>query len=865
MSYNKSNTRLSRNKKQSIVSKISLPWKIIEKQKEEEGNCFVKHCLIESSLKTEKENTEILNENLAYLKRFISFFKYDKYFDLELLSSKEDSKQGKNTDKKKNKKKNNLTYSEIKEKNEILYQESDLRKFTLQPDCSFISTIKFYYEISHYLYVLFWSIEVLKKLKEKRTINKIIILDACLSLNRIITSKNLKCEAYLSGFVKIESIYSKIMTESFYSLLFENPKYLLHSSFQSVSSQIKLYPEQIDMIETLKYHINGRIPLLYGNSNPTGNGKTFSASVIARLFSTPQYANKTLLFACSNELVCNQVAADAMIAEKVHLWLGKSAFVMDKNNKVTKKTIIRPYKKCFPSTWKKVYKNIDDEDKKLGDLSKQWYYYCAQTKKQPDIICADLETCYELLKVQSLIEDPFVCYLDEWVTNQDDAEMMAKICLHLPPYTVLLSSVLPKFEYMTSIVNHFLNLHQTSQEVSCKRIASTNINIPIAIFHPDGSIRFPHHMIKTKDDVDILIKAIQSNPRTRRSYPASYVYEWAKDLQEKNVIPPEIYFKVIFPSIGSINQNDICDYVVVILSHLHKKMNEMSNEMAFSILKIYQDYKPKKMSALKRENIFTTECHKFDSNGKTLILFNNIEQDLHNLTSLLYENRPKLTLLQKKLENEKKDLEKQIQTQQNKKISKNNKDDFDKKYSDQLQNESKDALENLKLTIPNKYILNHNDHYIRFHPSKKNEEKPKSISFKDTIFLSNEYFDHFGEDEIYQILSTIGVYDTQTRGKFQNELSMRVYNSFLFFCCSKEIIYGTNLHSLVNIFLMKEVADQLSTSEIYQTLGRVGRMGVSNHSNIFVDDVNTLERILSFDDTSEKETYVEREFMKLLS
>lgn len=858
----------NRNKsKVSIVSKFSFPWIYIQSLLEKEENYFVKHTLIESFVSTstststsKKSNENYIEQDLGYLKKFINKFGFEKYFDLSLPGFSEGCVVSK--DKKKYNKKKTLSSQEIIDQNRILYQDSDLDKFTVTNniDCQIDFKVNFKYKISFYMYILFWGVTILKRLKNERPVNHIVVLDACLSLNRIISSKHITKEEFLSGFLFIEERFNKIMNENFYKLLFQNPKYLINSSFQSVQSEIKLYPEQYDMLNILKDHIDTKIPLLLLNKNPTGQGKTFSAAVIARLFSTQNYNNKTLLFSCSNELVCNQLASDCMIADQVHLWLGRSAFVSDADKKITKKTIIRPYKSCFPSTWKTIYKNKNDDEKKLGDLSKQWYYYLRATKKQPDIIICDLDTTLELLKIQSELENPFVAFLDEWVTTKDDAITMAKICYHLPMYSIFLSSVLPEFTYMKTIVDHFLSCHKTTFEASCKRIASTNINIPIAIFGKDGKLRFPHHIVEKKDDLEKLIDAMHNNPRTRRSYPSSYVYEWCHELEQLQVLPQELHFKSMFPTIGSINQNDICEFVILILKYLLNNFNEHTLEK-------FKRYKPHKINPISHENIFTTQTHQFDPSGKTLIIFNETDKDINSLTIDLFKDKPKLSVLLKELDLKKKQIEKQLQCQKKTKPGgkdKNNKKEFDKKYSDSLIEQNKEDLENLQLNIPSKYILNHKDHYLRFHTTGEVGELPKSISVKDNINLPKEYFDTFGEDEIYQILSTIGVYDTKTRGKYENELIMKVYNSFLFFCCSKEIIYGSNLASLCNIYLMGVVADTLTTPEIYQLLGRIGRTGLSFHSNLFIDDDKTLFRILNFDESFEKETYVESEFEKLI-
>ena len=87
---------------------------------------------------------------------------------------------------------------------------------------------------------------------------------------------------------------------------------------------------------------------------------------------------------------------------------------------------------------------------------------------------------------------------------------------------------------------------------------------------------------------------------------------------------------------------------------------------------------------------------------------------------------------------------------------------------------------------------------------------------------------------------------------------MDKYDSCLFFVAGKEIIFGTNLGELTNIYLPELFAKSLSLSELYQLMGRVGRVGVSNYSTIMTCDAQTFANLLSCDDNFERECFVEQ-------
>ena len=82
---------------------------------------------------------------------------------------------------------------------------------------------------------------------------------------------------------------------------------------------------------------------------------------------------------------------------------------------------------------------------------------------------------------------------------------------------------------------------------------------------------------------------------------------------------------------------------------------------------------------------------------------------------------------------------------------------------------------------------------------------------------------------------------------------MRLYRNLSFFCSGKEIVYGTNLSSLVNIFIDSEFMNTINIPELYQLMGRVGRMGRSYHANIITTSQEIVDKLLSFDESFESE------------
>ena len=89
---------------------------------------------------------------------------------------------------------------------------------------------------------------------------------------------------------------------------------------------------------------------------------------------------------------------------------------------------------------------------------------------------------------------------------------------------------------------------------------------------------------------------------------------------------------------------------------------------------------------------------------------------------------------------------------------------------------------------------------------------------------------------------------------------MKGYHSFAFLSSGKDIVYGTNLPGLVNIYIDKSFSDKNNISTIYQLMGRAGRPGRSYHANIFVNTEESVQKLLSMDDNFERENDIEKFF-----
>jgi hypothetical protein len=864
-------------------------WKVIEEKPDNYADVrlLIEDAITESEDASTESKTNIIRQSNNTLTLFAERFEFTKFFtkvmELEEKTSKKLSKK-----------------ELIIRENEIKVINADFEQFKMEKNGNLIQT-HFQQPINIFLYFFWWFGSLLRKLKSKEHVSSIVLLDAALSLGNILESGYLN-EFYLEGFEKISKIFEKIVNDDFYNILFDNPKFLYHTSFQHFQQLTKLYPEQRLILDKIHHAVENNEPLLLGNQMPTGQGKTFLSIPLAKMLSMEKRKEKKkcVLFACSNPLVNIDVAQNALVGADIHLWMAKLMKVKDEgppkgpydyildgiysenknleimdiwsmakqrncnimkddvrkwystrdsDNEIiqNKKVLLRPYKRCFPSIWKKVYRNKEDDKRKNGSIVQQWSFYSEHTGKIPDIMIADLDACLLLLKNQDKLGYPFIPYIDEFISDSISNKKMAEICKYLPRQSVLLSSVLPTFDSIPNIVKNFCDRHSCRKEEACYRVSTSDVNIPCCIIDANGFVRFPHHQIQNLNDVDELLLQIEKNPRVRRTYSSKHVYFWSKTLESE--LPKEIQFKSIFPTIWTIHPRKTINYVLTLLTFLRDN---------FHLLELFQSYRPSMMSSIKKEDLFTKQTHEYDP--KTLVVLKTPLVETIDLTKGLFENSVKMSTIIQQTNKTKQTMQKRIENLKERKIS--TKDKRNVTASKQkIQDELEDAQENAELIqveIPKSMVLNHTKHFEKYNPGKK---CPKTVSSLTSVLLPDNYFDHFSNDELYQILSGIGTYDTLHQTEYQRSLLMRLYSNFLFFVSGKDIVYGTNLAKLTNIFLDKDFVDTINTCELYQLIGRVGRMGRSYNANIIASDESVVERCLSFDDSYEKDNEIEKNFM----
>lgn len=737
----------------------------------------------------------------------------------------------------KNKKSKNMLRQKI---------QMETEKKLLQKD---FSAIRFEYgkptrtmfRISSVFYFMIAEWNLMLLLCTKDNIKKGVMVDAIISLDRIILeeiSVNPEIPIFIKTFFthlneKAQNLLPR--DKIFHELFCNHPELMVNPFSQKRVGRMSLYKEQIEVMTHVMDAVMTGSPLLLGDRMPPGTGKTFLAVPLAQKLVALR-CGKTLLFACHNPLVRMDVASLSLLGKSLHLWMGRFD-----NTNGTKEYLVRPHKSCFPTHWKQVYKT--QNDKKTGDVYQQCMFYKKETGRFPDILVADLETCAEILR-QDLLQQQFIAYIDEFVSDEYANKVMTEIVENLPKQSILLSAILPRFQDMPSVVKHFQQKYSaTDQQIV--RIESNQLMISCTLVDPEGCSCLPHHFIQHHDQLPILIQRIREDPLIGRMYSPQQVFLMADHIQSE--LEPFLQFHHRFPTIGLIDHRKIRDYVLDLLEYT------ISYPPLFSKMREYQPILMKKPAL---ETMTTTESNHYQ--GKTLVI--TTPQDrfptLEKVKQSLHQDAPDLQLMLETMEKRKKELLKTLQSTQEAQRSSFQKIDVvdQQQRLTQLEEELHSADH---LDWPSHLIVNTMAHAKRF--------QHQLSHYAVVPILSKEYEDAFSDFLLSLLLSGIGVYDFSQCTEYQRRLTMRLMKQLSFLFAGHEIVFGTNIDGLTHLFIDGNYGDNVSRNVLLQLCGRIGRIGHSYEALIVVNSHKTLERIMDFiDPVDEDALFFEHHFQKLL-
>lgn len=807
------------------ITKQGFHWKSIE---EKPQNWETVRSLIQDAYIEQNETPDRFWENALVYKIFLDVYPQLK----EWIHLEENEETVKNVVGKKKQKKPGSRKNEIRLKveEELIRREIESIRFdpkTLQP-----MVLQFDVQVCFFFMIIVWNFMILRK--KKQLIAVTTVLDAIISFNRLYDQdiEKIKHAAFRRSVVNIRDMINKRVTSEMYHVLFQNPKLLVESTTDKRATSKKLYKEQKFVLDQICDAVRKKDALLLGNQMPTGTGKTFLAVPLAQKISKEKLG-KTVLFTCANELVNRDVASTALLADDLHLWLAKLVMQDGMTEPVV---LLRPHKRCFPATWKHIYKKEDKE--KMGSVVEQWGFYTKATGRIPDIIVADLDATNAILREAVLIGNPFVAYIDEFVSDDASNRLMAKICRFLPRQTVLLSSILPQFENIPNIVRDFCGRHGVEDAQTClQRVATADVNIACAVIDADGYLRMPHHLVHSEDEIEELYKEIQINPRIRRCYPAKHVYSWSQSVSSI-LMENGLSFYEMFPDIGKITNTSVIDYAVRMIAFLQQHPDQL---LAF------QQYRPQIMPKPERLQMFTEQSCFYE--GKTLYITKHIMTQIPEMTCHLFDKDVSWTEIVAQTKKNEMLQKQQVEKLDKAKINRNEKD---RMVSDIMEISP-------RVRLPSQYVINSRDHFARFHQGNRFSGLSR-VAIDLPTFYENAFDDHTN----LMMAAGIGIYSRETMTEYQRNLVMDIYDKLVFLCSGKDIVFGTNLPGLTNVFIDDCFAKDESLSVLYQLMGRVGRMGRSYHANIIVNSEEAVQKIMSFGSNIDQDSTMDNLFAGLL-
>lgn len=741
----------------------------------------------------------------------------------------------------KNKKSKNLLREKIQQETEKKLLEKDFGSIRFENG----KPTRTMFRISSVFYFMIaeWNIMLFCQRKQTSTFKKGLVVDAMISLDRIILEEisiNPNIPTVIqSFFINLNENVQSLLPRSqvFQELFCNHPELMVNPFSQKRVGRMSLYNEQIKVLTQVMDAVMTGSPLLLGDRMPPGTGKTFLAVPLAQKLLALR-CGKTLLFACHNPLVRMDVASLSLLGKSLHLWMGRYD-----NTSGSKEYLVRPHKSCFPTHWKQVYKTQDE--KKTGDVYQQCMFYKNETGRFPDILVADLETCAEILR-QDLLQHQFVAYIDEFVSDEYANTVMTEIIKNLPKQSILLSAILPRFEDMPSVIQHFKNRHSATNE-HIVRIEANQLMISCTMVDPDGCSCLPHHFINHHDQLPVLIQRIREDPLIGRMYSPQQVFIMADHLQDD--LEQDLNFHFRFPTIGLIDHIKIRDYILDLLEYT------ITKPRVFYKMK---EFRPSLMKKPSLTTITTEDSHHYQ--GKTLVITTSQDRFaiLEKIKQVLHQDAPNLQIMLETMEKKKKELIKVLQNTRETQRSSSSSQKIDAVDQQQRITQLEEELSEVDhIHWPKDLIINTNAHAKRFH---------HQLSHYAVVpILSKEYEDAFSDFLLSFLLSGIGVYDFSQCTEYQRRLTMKAMKQLSFLFAGHEIVFGTNIDGLTHLFIDGNYGDNVSRNVLLQLCGRIGRIGHSYEALIVVNSQKTLETIMNFIDPMDEDAiFFEKHFQQLL-
>ena len=842
---------------------MSMNWKLIEEKPAnweiiqgilQKCNNEENHFEAKKEYSVHWENPRLFGHFMQHLqsKRSLSHLIFKNIFGEELVKEcKTEYENSTTVPTQKNKKKGpSMTKLVIQRQNENKTIQKAFEGIAFHPQSIHPIKVNPTIDCLFHLQVVEWCLELFPKYwqkkdkKDNKDNKEKECLDAFLSMERLWEEDIVSCRIIhpLGRLIfektrdYVRSFYetSEVRDQAF-SILFSHPRLMLSPHSSTRPASVGLYPEQQRFMKKVIQSVIFDKPTLIGDRRPPGTGKTFMAVPLAQKLKALK-RGKFVLFTCANELVRLDVARTALLGDNLNLWVGKKS--LENGEEVF---TLRPHKTCFPVDWKKVYRKEDID--KTGPMEDQFEFYLEATKKPPDIIVADIKTTLEILCVKELRER-CIAYIDEVIFDEQFQENIFKILNYLPRQSVLMSSILPSFKDVPLLMQHFQSMYTDATPHDFMEIESKeHACISCAVMDPDGLLVLPHHY-QPFENIPLLIERMSRDPLMARLYTPLHVFDLIMNYlpskipdMDKSEFWDRFSFSRFFQHIHKVNHMNVRSYVMQFLQYLYDSNNQ-------EIYKTLQEYKPCLYpctpSTVDRTKMLTQHAYLYQ--GRTLYVTENehLTSHLMEASEELLEGSPSIDGIVKERDSKQSLLEKQKNRLQDAKMQR-------QEYHQEMSSVN-ETLSSNRLHWPGRYIVNSKQHIERFCPLPVNSKEREAIKVALPLIFHENVEEIFDDRTVRLLLSGVAIYNKRVMTDFQQLTILRNMNKFSFLYSSHELVFGTNVEGLTNLFVDQEFGNQRPRPHLYQLIGRAGRAGHSYEAHVYTNHPQTVEKIMRFDD-----------------
>ena len=723
-----------------------------------------------------------------------------------------------------------------------------------------------------FLIIVYWALVLLKKKKDS-TINMQIYINCAISLYRAIQdSLSFLTEDMIIKsnelLVDLENIIQlKIGNTSLLNVVSLNLNLLSNSYWDKEKPKaIALYDEQKTVISTLLTKLERDESLLLFYKVPPANGKTVLSAILAKSIvninqknmHVDGYKNKVLLYICYNSIVREEVANLCTTHDvDIKYWFARTQ-LDNVDGKI--KTLLRPYKTCYPDWNKKVFRNKKEEEEFRSnkakryseDLNVQWEYFLNETRRlseqtkeiknykkapnTPEMIISDLDSALKLLQE---FPDIFIPYFDE-AFAASSLKITSKILKALPKVSILISATLADPEELPVFIDDFKVRHNLVDDTFLHLIKSDTQHISCTFIDNNGYMFAPHNSIKNLGAMPDFLELLKKEPLLKRAYSPEIVFNMSERIN--TLLPLDMKFKENFPFIGMITHASLRNYAIKILNFIHTSQD-------IGLLNILNENLVRKITDLSISNMFTTNTIHYQS-AKTLHVSSssNFNSHVNDIALPFLEGSPKISDVISQYNREHERLKLQLEN-----LEKNG--NKDSEYEKQKINKE---VDDIRLAWPSEFILNSKTHAGKFGNLKK------ILMPNNEIFGKIDEIDSLDELQSKLYFSGVGVYQPESFTNSKMSLFLRNKDKYKFILSTPSIVYGTNI-SLSIIDIDSSFSPETTKNMLYQLIGRAGRKGKSDSATIIFRDQNMIQKILEHESINIEAVQIESDYQELLN